>query len=89
MQERRPLGRSDPVWTRFSYWFLQRVGQISRGTVQPISIRQQVQWGGMRSTLHQTEGWASAEATHIRLPQTASNFFSFLAQEPTRKHMLF
>lgn len=47
------------------YWPLQCVGLISHGTVQPISIRQQVQWGGMCSTLHQTEGWASAEATHI------------------------
>lgn len=61
------------------YWFLWCVGQISRGTVQPIRIRQQVQWGGMCSTLHQTEGWASAGATRIELPNhlplTPSKFF--------------
>lgn len=44
---------------------------MSCGTVQPISIRQQVQWGGMCSTLHQSEGWASAEATHIQTQELA------------------
>lgn len=42
---------------------LARAARGTDETGQPISSRQQVQWGGMCSTLHQTEGWASAEAT--------------------------
>lgn len=54
---------------------------VSHGTAQPISIRQQLQWGGMCSALHQTEGWSSAEA-----PLKPTNFLSFT---PIIKYTLF